>query len=135
MGLFSHMVMYVDTYTRNLPAPEPYRSSPKGGVSAVPTAKGLSRWPERSIALAHARVLLSFNTNPYTSSFQVSQFPLFPLSHDCTFLFLSSMPLLARQKELESTACHLLTHPQPLLGLRTLCPSSCLFIPFYHPKF
>lgn len=39
MGLFSHMVMYVDTCTRSLPAPEPYRSSPKGGFLMSPQPK------------------------------------------------------------------------------------------------
>lgn len=77
--LFSSMSCMFDTCTRGLPALEPHRSSPKSGVSDVPTAKGFSKWSEQS-PLLHARVPVSFNTNPCTSRFGVSQFPLFPLS-------------------------------------------------------
>lgn len=59
MGLFSHMVMYIDTCTRSLPAPEPHRLSPKGAVSNVPTAKGLSRWSEQPPLPVHVYLSLS----------------------------------------------------------------------------
>lgn len=92
---FSHIVMYVDTCTRSLPAPEPHRSSPKREVSDVPTAKGLSRWSEQSSLPMHVYLslltltlaLLRFGFLSSLSSYSAVA---------VTFLILNSMPLPAR---------------------------------------
>lgn len=92
-----------------LKAPEPHRSSPKGRVSDVLTAKGLPRLSEQS-PMPHARVSVSFNTNPCTSRFGVSQFLLTKLwlLPSC---FLPACHFLLDRGRLHLMADHPLSHP------------------------
>ena len=75
---FSHTVMYVDTCTRSLPAPEPHRSFPQRGVSDVPTAKGLYGWSEQSPCPCTCTCLLTLTLALLGFSFSVASCPTKP---------------------------------------------------------